>query len=503
MVKFEGIYASVIGSSHKNRGEEKQDSVKIRKDKYGNIAFCLSDGAGSSAHSKNSSELTAEFISSALIDLPVEIQKRGVGAWINDYIVQAVINLRSEFFNKFKTYDLREYHCTLVSGIIFDGNCLLAHLGDGAILAGTSLIENAGYTWNETLVLSEPENGEYKNETFFVTEPHWLSHLRIKFVPEIDWIIAGTDGGIDLLSRGDRIKDDYVEGILETSISTPPEQRASVLNDLLASSQADEITNDDKSLAIIFSDELLGSHDQFWDANGDTFDKYYPQIVETANELTEATSTSSQETLVQLLKEKKTQLIEFAQLAVSQASRRPGITSILSVFTIIVVYMAVFWSAATPQMDSSAEISETSGNQVSSEVDASQSKLKTEASSDDEIYPIGDDQSADKVIVVDKLAKETDLHSIVDAETEMVIEEAPPAVVKEATFNATSKPLESVDGTELSSTTDEVNSGLQERALEAGKPVSDIVEPPSPAKSDDDYHGNDNTGEKHIDKSSD
>ena len=276
-----------------------------------------------------------------------------------------------------------------------------------------------------------------------------------------------------------------------------------MLNDLLASSQADEITNDDKSLAIIFSDELLGSHDQFWDANGDTFNKYYPQIVETANELTEATPNSSQETLVPLLKEKKTQLIEFAQLAVSQASRRPGITSILSVFTIIVVYMAVFWSAATPQMDSGTKISETSGNQVSSEVDASQSKLKTDASSDDEIYTIGDDQSADKIIVVDKLGIETDLHSKVNVETEMVIEDAPAAVVKETTFNGPSKPLGSVDGSELSDNADEVNSALQERALEAGKTLSDIVEPPSPAKSDDEYNVNDNTGEKHIDKSAD
>ena len=172
MPKFNAIVASAIGSSHEKRGEEKQDSVNTVKDKKGNIAFCLSDGAGSSKLSKLSSQMTVQHISNTLINLPKEIEKKGVGSWINDFVVRSILDLRENFFSEFGTYDLRDYHCTLVAGVIFDGNCLLAHIGDGAIIAGTCMNHNSVFALNDTLFVSEAENGEYKNETFFVTEPH-------------------------------------------------------------------------------------------------------------------------------------------------------------------------------------------------------------------------------------------------------------------------------------------------------------------------------------------
>ena len=156
----------------------------------------MSDGEGSSKHSQISSKISADFISNCLLELPKEIEKRGVGAWINDYIVQCVLDLRKCLFDEFNTYDLRDYHCTLVAGILFQGNCLVAHIGDGAIIAGTADIKRNTICLNEKLVASEAGNGEYKNETFFLPEPYWLSHLRIKFIPSVDWLIAGTDGGM-------------------------------------------------------------------------------------------------------------------------------------------------------------------------------------------------------------------------------------------------------------------------------------------------------------------
>ena len=65
MSKYDSIFASEIGSSHRDRGEEKQDSIAVLTDKDGNITFCLSDGAGSSKYSQNSSKISADFIASA------------------------------------------------------------------------------------------------------------------------------------------------------------------------------------------------------------------------------------------------------------------------------------------------------------------------------------------------------------------------------------------------------------------------------------------------------
>ena len=222
---WEGISASVIGSSHKERNQEKQDSVYLVKDKKGHISFCLSDGAGSSKNSKVTSSFTAEFIASELAALPSEIETRGVGAWINDYIIQIIINLRAVFYRELNTDDFRDYHCTMVAGLVFENITLIAHIGDGAVLTGSTDSSYGKTILNKDLSLSEPENGEYKNETYFVTEPFWLKHLRIKVVPKVDWVIAGTDGGIDLLSHGDRLKDNIVENWIKSLVNFEPSER--------------------------------------------------------------------------------------------------------------------------------------------------------------------------------------------------------------------------------------------------------------------------------------
>ena len=67
-----------------------------------------------------------------------------------------------------------DFSCTLVGCVASaDGGCFF-HIGDGfAIYQGA-----AGDS-----VLSRPENGEYADETFFVTDEDWQDHLRFTPVP--------------------------------------------------------------------------------------------------------------------------------------------------------------------------------------------------------------------------------------------------------------------------------------------------------------------------------
>lgn len=344
MSKYEGIFASEIGSSHRDRGEEKQDSAAILNDKNGNITFCLSDGAGSSKCSQHSSKISADFIASALLELPEEIKNRGVGAWINDYIVQCVLDLRKFLFKEFDTYDLRDYHCTLVAGILFQGNCLVAHIGDGAIIAGTCDVTKDAICLNEKLVVSEPENGEYKNETFFLTEPHWLSHLRIKFIPNVDWLIAGTDGGIDLLSERDKLNDNYVFELMSTLWFLPRKRKEEGLQLHLGSTEADEITNDDKSLVIINSRNLSKSKNVIWDDEGPSFEDLYPKLQRSLP--SNAIVTSLPEDAGSIDKDKisdawefKRTLLQFTEFFI----QRPVLTSLTSVAIFLIVYAVIVW----------------------------------------------------------------------------------------------------------------------------------------------------------------
>lgn len=270
--------ASTIGSSHLSHGGEKQDSIAVVEDKHGNVAFCLSDGAGSSKRSKLSSSFTSQFIAERLSELPAMIEQRGTGSWINDYIIQCVIDLRAFLFKEFSTYDLADYHCTLVSGVLFEKTCLVAHIGDGAVLSGTSVTENNECVLNEKLYFSEPENGEYINETYFITEPHWLKHLRIKAFSNVSWLIAGTDGGMDLLSLGNRLQDQLVMDLLSKVANFPSSDRDQSLERIMSSDKADEKTNDDKTLLIVISSEISESNNRYWQTDNDTITNLYPKI---------------------------------------------------------------------------------------------------------------------------------------------------------------------------------------------------------------------------------
>lgn len=441
MSKYESIFASVIGRSHLLRGEEKQDSVAILTDENGNTTFCLSDGAGSSKHSQISSKISADFISNCLLELPKEIEKRGVGAWINDYIVQCVLDLRKCLFDEFNTYDLRDYHCTLVAGILFQGNCLVAHIGDGAIIAGTADIKRNTICLNEKLVVSEAENGEYKNETFFLTEPHWLSHLRIKFIPSVDWLIAGTDGGIDLVSEGDKLNDNYVFELLSTLASLSRKRKQQTLQSHLGSAEADEITNDDKSLVIITSRKLTRNKSVNWDIHGPSFKDLYPDIKEhiTSDDIKTPSLENSvtvhsgniSNTLV--FKHTLFQLAEFVK-------RRPVLTSLSSVSVFLITYGLLMW----PMLPPNSEI--TQPEIITSEIDRGSIQLDETNISDEVDVPISEpftviEQSND----TDTVSDEAELE-LIKIEVQTKSEEG---VVTEPFANVDNNPLLQAEKTEI------------------------------------------------------
>lgn len=65
------------------------------------------------------------------------------------------------------------------------------HIGDGA----ASLFDPSG----GELHTSQPENGEYLNQTYFLVEDHWKQHLRINTIlQQLGEIFIMTDGVTDL-----------------------------------------------------------------------------------------------------------------------------------------------------------------------------------------------------------------------------------------------------------------------------------------------------------------
>ena len=169
------------------------------------------DGAGSARYSKKGAELAAQSYADRLMKIAEELEHRAPGAWINDALIEGVVHIRQELRNVARQDDLRDYHTTLLAVLVGPGGGVCVHIGDGAIFGGRFSEQDGKSIINADWFLSEPENGEYANETFFITEASWIKHLRISPLPSLEWIALATDGGAALaLTAKNEIKPDFM-----------------------------------------------------------------------------------------------------------------------------------------------------------------------------------------------------------------------------------------------------------------------------------------------------
>ena len=85
---------------------------------------------------------------------------------------EKIINSIKEEINRIKSkkYDMKDYSCTLLFFANYKDKYILGHLGDGAIG-----LKNG----KDIKLVSEPENGETVNSTYFFTSENASDHLRL------------------------------------------------------------------------------------------------------------------------------------------------------------------------------------------------------------------------------------------------------------------------------------------------------------------------------------
>lgn len=248
-------YSSVIGSGHSKTGTPCQDSCAVKESDNGKwLSIVVSDGAGSAKHSEVSSNFVVKFFSDSLISLSQELDRRDPSSWVNDYVIDSILKVRNELRAMAKSDDLRNYHCTLVACLIGETGGFLIHIGDGAVFGGKSMSADMKRDYFSSL----PENGEYSNETFFITEGDWIKHLRITPINSLDWILLATDGGTSLSMINDsEPKWGFVDPLFkliknEKNLHARNEKLTLTLSD----SQADKLTSDDKTICMAFKKGL-------------------------------------------------------------------------------------------------------------------------------------------------------------------------------------------------------------------------------------------------------
>lgn len=184
------INAEITGTSHKKSGTKCQDvTKKLVTDNCCTIV--LADGAGSAALSEIGAELTCESVVKifhqnfdALFDMDCSLAKTKI-----IHSIRTRLGIKAKRLNRKKD----ELASTLLFVSIKDSKYIVGHIGDGVI--GT--INEKG----DVFALSEPENGEFANTTYFTTSKNYKSHLRLYKgkVDNYNSFFLMSDGAADCL----------------------------------------------------------------------------------------------------------------------------------------------------------------------------------------------------------------------------------------------------------------------------------------------------------------
>ncbi len=242
---WRAIGKSVVGTSHLKGQLPCQDySDYLHCQICGEPAVVvgISDGAGSAAFSHLGSQeaVGALLHQAASCERSIaDISREDVQGWF----ANALTHLKSVAEReKIETKDLA---CTVLVAVLGERNAVFAQIGDGAWIAETSGVLGA-VTW--------PQNGEFANETKFITSPDALDSMQFQRCLNPLTAAAGFTDGIQALALNLAAKSVHgpffkpmfaaLEGCEdETSLLSP-------LISFLSSDRVNERTDDDKTLVL-------------------------------------------------------------------------------------------------------------------------------------------------------------------------------------------------------------------------------------------------------------
>jgi len=186
---------SVPGISHLKAGLECQDAWELcgaghPVDSNMATAVCVSDGAGSASKAFAGARLTAFAVSKWLYQhfpSALELREHRIAQSCLSKVTRSVRRATQ------KTGLVpSEYAATFVAVCVgSDGAWLALHLGDGGII---------GRFGSRVLAVSQPEKGEFANETWFATSSDALDHIRVygsafnQELPAPDGFVLFSDG---------------------------------------------------------------------------------------------------------------------------------------------------------------------------------------------------------------------------------------------------------------------------------------------------------------------
>lgn len=250
-VNWRFINSGVAGTSHRAINLPCQDScfvdvVSTQGDEEVLIGVA-SDGAGSAAKAEVSSELvcTGLFIEAESWLKSQHSIKNLTSEIIQDWIRAVRKNL--EHKAKEECLPFRDYSSTVLLAIIGDTESVFAQIGDGAIVISDE---------EQYIVVFWPENGEYANMTYFITDEDFESHIQVKRISTSPLELAILTDGLQLVALKYETKTAYppfFTPMFRRLRNEPPGMSHNLCDALavfLDSPALNERTDDDKTLLL-------------------------------------------------------------------------------------------------------------------------------------------------------------------------------------------------------------------------------------------------------------
>lgn len=236
--------ASVTGKAHLDKDIACQDAHAHAVVNDVLLAI-VCDGAGSARYSEQGAQFVATHTVQALagrLEQGATVQDLRDGALA---AALAQIRVALEDIARAAHATLDDYASTVVGVVMGADNGFFFHLGDGL---GVAQLADGGE------LISLPANGEYANETYFLSGERWREQLRLLAIPQsARGVVLMSDGCMPFaMSKNNGALYapfmDAVQGYLRTVDSI--ELGNAALASTLADPRTHQITGDDKTLLL-------------------------------------------------------------------------------------------------------------------------------------------------------------------------------------------------------------------------------------------------------------
>lgn len=165
---WKSVCCAVQGRGHAKKNIPCQDKV-ARREENGINVIVLADGAGSAAMSHFGAKVVVNRVTAFVADRFFDLIAQDDGRKVTQDILSVALQALTDEA-ELRECELKDLASTLLVAAVNDEKFFLAHLGDGVI----GYLNDAGLK-----VATTPDNGEFSNETVFITSANAATRMRI------------------------------------------------------------------------------------------------------------------------------------------------------------------------------------------------------------------------------------------------------------------------------------------------------------------------------------